>query len=373
MKVCYFCNEYPPKPHGGLGTYVKIIAEALVDEGHEITVVGFGENNTDCSINGVRVIEVKPYNVFPRLGVWLNRFRLHAFLKKFVISNDIDIVEIPDCEGWLPFPFPYCKVVVRLHLSKTVISDYLDRKMTFLIGIFERLTLNKNRTWVGVSKWAYDKTVQVFGYSPIRNEIVYSPVTLPESKSYDLGLENYMLYAGTVSDRKGAITVARAAVDIMKKFPDLYLVYAGKVESESTKGEIKAILGGQLCKRVVFTGYIERNEVIDIMRKARVFVFPSKLETFGLVIAEAMLCGIPTICCDIGPCPEFVNHGKTGLLVSADDHIALANEVNKVLSDTKVATELSYNGKMFVVENFSIEKSVRENVYLYKSLVKGNN
>lgn len=48
------------------------------------------------------------------------------------------------------------------------------------------------------------------------------------------------------------------------------------------------------------------------MRKALLLAFPSQLEAFGLVAAEAMLAGIPVVVPDDGPFPEFVEHGRTG-------------------------------------------------------------
>ena len=40
MKIVFVCNEYPPRPHGGIGTFVHTIARALLQKGHQVTVVG---------------------------------------------------------------------------------------------------------------------------------------------------------------------------------------------------------------------------------------------------------------------------------------------------------------------------------------------
>lgn len=43
MHICYLCSEYPPAPHGGIGTFVQTTARALVGRGHHVTVIGFND------------------------------------------------------------------------------------------------------------------------------------------------------------------------------------------------------------------------------------------------------------------------------------------------------------------------------------------
>ena len=368
MNICYVCNEYPPKPHGGIGTYVKAMAEALVKEGHNVVIVGIGEKDDAKMDNEVMVVELSLPKV-PRLfQAWLGRYKLYACLKRLAKTKMIDIVEVPDYQGWLPFRFGFCPVIVRLHLSETVIGEHNRQHISHQISRYEDRTLRKGRTWVGVSKWAYEKTVEVFGKEPESHEVIYSPVTLEEPGS-GVSYENYILYAGTVSQRKGAITLAHSAVRILTSHPELSLVYAGRAEPEEIVEEIKAIIGEELCRRVHFTGRLPRAEIMNLMTRARVFTFPSSLETFGLVIAEAMLCGVPVVCCDTGPCPEFVENGRTGELVPVDDNELLAAAVERILTDKKYGKKLAINASKYISKEFSLDRAVKENLELYESIV----
>lgn len=65
---------------------------------------------------------------------------------------------------------------------------------------------------------------------------------------------------------------------------------------------------------VRFTGYIPHNDLRNIYNKANVFVFPSKFDTFGLVILEAMACGLPVVAYDVPSPNDIVEDGVTGYL-----------------------------------------------------------
>ena len=78
-------------------------------------------------------------------------------------------------------------------------------------------------------------------------------------------------------------------------------------------------------------GALARQEVFDLMKRARFLVFPSTwYETFSLVIAEAFACGLPVISTDIGAAAEIVDHGRTGVLFKSRDQDGLAAAVQRL-------------------------------------------
>ncbi len=372
MKICYVCNEYPPNPHGGIGTYVKDITMGLAARGHEITVVGIGVSDKQWTEEGVNVVELAASGLPTKIRGLHDRFKIYGYLKQAARAGKYDLIEVPDYQGWLPFKFDYCPVIVRLHLSECVISNYQQSRVSRQISCFERKTLRPDRVWVGVSKWAYEETVSVIGKTPNESRVIYYPVTTCEPHRSSVDVDRYVLYAGTISERKGALTLARAADVFLAENPDLSLVYAGPPISDSIEGEIRGIIGEGLSERVYFTGRVSRGEVISLMTNAKIFAFPSQLETFGLVIAEAMLCGAPTICCDAGPCPEFVSNGKTGVLIPVDDDKSLVKAVCQILNDDEYAQSLSDNGREYISGNFSIDKAIQANLDLYTSVLEKN-
>jgi len=75
MKIGFFCNECPPRPHGGIGTFVHALGPALAQAGHAVTVVEWGERAGERQCAGVRVVTLAQSTT--RHIAWLiNRLRL---------------------------------------------------------------------------------------------------------------------------------------------------------------------------------------------------------------------------------------------------------------------------------------------------------
>lgn len=371
MKIAYICNEYPPNPHGGIGTFIHTIANGLADRGHFVTVVGFGEDYRESEENGVRIVEL-PRSHIPKFAWLVDRIRLYYWLRSKANAGEIEIIETPDYQGWMPFRFSYCPVVARLQSSETVIALHTARNVSGVIRWCEARTLKVNKFWVGVSNYVYTETKKVFGVKPDEHKIIYYPVCPGDSSvqlAYDLP-QKYILYAGTVAKSKGAYVLAKAARNILKDFTDIHLVYLGRTEAISTESEIREVIGTPENNRVHFPGQVSREAVPGVMKKASVFALPSYFESFGLVVAEAMLQGCPTICSDIGSSREFVKNNTTGILVPPDDHKCLAIAIKKILSDHDFAATLARNGKREISKRFSLERIIDQNIELYGSLIE---
>ena len=85
---------------------------------------------------------------------------------------------------------------------------------------------------------------------------------------------------------------------------------------------------------VEFTGFIAHNELVNLYNKADVFVFPSMFDTFGLVILEAMACGLPVAAYDVPSPSDIVQNGVTGFLGNnLEENIECAYDRLNELSD----------------------------------------
>lgn len=375
MKLTYICNEYPPAPHGGIGTFVQTLARGLVVRGNSVSVVGWGAKAGEADDHGVRVVTL-PASRQCGIGWFLNRRRLHTWLQEEVRAGRTDLIETPEYDGPMPFTFDACPVVVRLHLAAMTICRQTGRRVSVQQWWCESRTLGRHSNWIAVSRHALRLTTETFRATPRKQAVIYYPVA--DAACTDGGVpqlpEEFVLYAGTVSRRKGAFVLAEAAHKILTAHPRLHFVYAGTIETERgvpADAGIRSTLGEALSARVHFLGRMERSQVLGCMRRARVFAFPSSLETFGLVIAEAMLSGCPVVVCDAGPVPEFVDHLRTGLLVPPNDPQALAASVNRLLSDPTLAATLAEAGRESIQTRFSLENAVRQNLEFYGSCLAG--
>jgi glycosyltransferase involved in cell wall biosynthesis len=371
MKITYICNEYPPAPHGGIGTFVQTLARGLVAKGHPVSVVGWGHVAGEREDHGVRVVTL-PACRRRGVGWFVNRRRLHRWLREEVRAGRTEIIETPEYDGPLPFALDGCPVVVRLHLAATTICRQTGRRLSLPQWWSENRTLRRHPNWVAVSRHALRLTQDTFRAAPKRQAVIYYPVSSSARvEGGDPALpKEFVLYAGTVSRRKGAFVLAEAARELLAAHRDLHVVYAGGIETERSSpadARIRSIVRNELSARVHFLGRVERAQILACMRRARVFAFPSGLETFGLVTAEAMLEGCPVVVCDAGPIPEFVEHERTGLLIPPNDPKALAASVSRLLSDPALAERLGRAGKESIASRCSVETAVEHNLEFYRA------
>lgn len=111
--------------------------------------------------------------------------------------------------------------------------------------------------------------------------------------------------------------VLRCMPKLLVEHPNLRLVIAGagpKLE------EMKGFVGNHEWRdQVLFLGQIGRDEIARHLRKATIFAHPALHETFSVITAEAMCCGVPVVVSDVGALPELVTPGISGFLVENDE------------------------------------------------------
>ena len=98
------------------------------------------------------------------------------------------------------------------------------------------------------------------------------------------------------------------------------------------------------ANRVVLPGALSRNQIEWAMANAEVFALPSRIEAFGIVVLEALRAGTPVVVSSRGGPMEIVGDGEYGLVVDPTDVGALAEAIERVLTDSELAHRLSVAG-----------------------------
>ncbi len=133
-------------------------------------------------------------------------------------------------------------------------------------------------------------------------------------------------------------------------------------------GPVRAALEQQVQKLglgdvVVFEGF--QDDVKTWLLKADVFCYASEYDSFGQVLIEAMVAGLPLITSDYGPFGEINEHGVTGLLVKSGDGQAFADALRWVAEHREEAVQMGGNARCMVKSRFSQERMIDETLALY--------
>jgi glycosyltransferase involved in cell wall biosynthesis len=187
-----------------------------------------------------------------------------------------------------------------------------------------------------------------------------------ESVKPETGL---ILYVNSLNPKKGIEQLIDAANDLLPRRPDARLVIVGGDNMRAMKGRYLELLRERVAPglrtRVEFAGRLPREQVRDWMRRAAVCVFPSHMETFGIAPAEAMAVGRPVIYSRLGPGPELIEDGVTGLLCDPHDPREIARLIEHVLGDSQLAARLGAAGRERILGFCDTRHWLETNARLY--------
>jgi glycosyltransferase involved in cell wall biosynthesis len=178
-----------------------------------------------------------------------------------------------------------------------------------------------------------------------------------------------ILFLSLLSKQKGADVVLRAVKELSTERKDIKLVIAGDGEYLTEARRLAKEL--HIEQSVSFPGFIPNEETSGYYNAADVFVFPTlRLESFGIVIAEAMACGKPVIASNIGSIPDVIDDGLNGILIPPGDYQELAKQINRLLKEREYCKKLSENSIQKANEKFGLNRMVEETSAVLKSHIK---
>jgi glycosyltransferase involved in cell wall biosynthesis len=176
---------------------------------------------------------------------------------------------------------------------------------------------------------------------------------------------NYLLFVGTLEPRKNLLTFLRACTDILKSPNPSYLLVIAGASGWSNAEIYRETQSLGLQERVKFLGYIPDEDLLVLYSAARVFVYPSLYEGFGLPVLEAMTCGAPVITSNTSSLPEVA--GEAAILVPPTDVGALKQAIEAVLSDQQLRLRLRQQS-LKQAARFSWRETARRTLEIYQKV-----
>lgn len=327
-------------PPTGIGFYTRSLMLALRRRG--LDLLGLAHRPVHASVAPDLAAAGIPceYAAAP-YGVLWQQLRLPRRLA----CGDIDVLWSPITTLPMRLPVP---AVVTVHDLTTVLLPEAHRlKVRWSVLPFLRRSLETAGTIVCDSRATADDVARHFPQCRNKLRVIYpgvdeefrpgNPQRIAALRA-ELGApDGYLLYAGTLEPRKGVATLLEAWEALRAADPRTPpLVLAGPYGWRS----------GRLLRRIeaarehglVHLGRLERGRLVEVFQAARLFVYPSLYEGFGLPPAEALACGVPAVVTRAASLPEVV--GEAGILVPPGDSEALAAAVGALLAAPAREAEL---------------------------------
>jgi glycosyltransferase involved in cell wall biosynthesis len=154
-------------------------------------------------------------------------------------------------------------------------------------------------------------------------------------------------------------------LEAVASLPNVTVRVAGRGPDRRALEARSAVLG--LDSRVTFLEWTE--DTSAFLRSIDIFVLPSRAEGLPLSVIEAMLAGLPVVVTDVGSVRELVVHGSTGIVVPADDVVALSEALRTLVEDPDLRARYGVAARSRALEHFSSQAMLTAYEALYDAVL----
>jgi glycosyltransferase involved in cell wall biosynthesis len=411
MRIAFFCWEFWPRLVGGLGTYAIEITKKFVEMGHEVTVFTLNDGSlpTKDYWNGIEIhrpiildsSEIFPIFVREDLKRWGHHIKFFSDIFAFnylsasklvnqLIKKEQRKFDIISFHDWLA---GFAGIMVKNNTNlPTVFHVHSIEEQRSLGGgsevvkEIERESARKADKIITVS-YSMKEFLESLGYPKEKINVVYNGIDAEKyslknvnwelveklRERYKIKDEKVIFFIGRLTWVKGVVNLIKAMPEVLKSFPNVKLVILGKGESYTDLIQLKQSLGiGD--KVEIRSEWVSEEERIAHYAMADVCVFPSISEPFGIVSLEAMSMERPVVVGARGVSglrEQVIPNGENrcGVHINGEDPNDIAWGIKVVLENFEEAKKWGKNGRKRVIENFTIEKTAKETLKIYESLI----
>jgi len=361
MKIIQIVTEFLPAM-GGVERHVYEISKRLVERGHQVTILTsnllkerpFTKFSTKprVSMDGVDVRRFNAYQVLPlRAGIVMP-----DMIGK-LLKVEADIVH---AHGYGRYPVMVasiiCKSVRKTPLIITTHAIESPFGLPKLIKVGYNLVVGLHTLKSADRIIAITRTEAFFlsglGVAPEKISVIPNGIDLQLFFSFKDSappfLEGndtpYILFVGRIDEHKGLKYLVKAFPQVLREYPDMKLILVG--EDWGSKDELNRIATSVgIQKQIIFTGKISQEYLLKAYSHAKLFVLPSLVEAFGIVLLEAMAFCLPVVATRVGGIPDVIKHGRNGFLVKPMDLKQLSNTILRLLRDQNLRESIARQNK----------------------------
>lgn len=387
MKILQICQSYPPMISGAALTAARL-AEGLTQEGHEVFLIAASDRRDGYSTqNGRLRIERLPSHHNPaRVG---QRFLLWPYgrIRQLIATFNPDIIHLHE-----PLALGFCGVKVgrRLNIPTLLTLHQLPWFVTKYTATFWGNPLNFEKLLWLYGRWLLSQctaiaptrlvaavirqhtghNAHIIPYGANLQQFQATPSSSDEAaqlrRRYGLSPDKpVILHVGRLDADKSVTHIIQAAARVMAHL-DAELLIVGDGCCRPTLMQQCATLG--IASRTHFTGFVPPDgDLPGLYRLGDVFVMASDIETFGIVILEAMASALPVVAVRATCIPELVADQHSGFLVPPQDVGGLADKIAWLLQNRAQARKMGQAGQQ-ISHQFGHDAMIQRHLQLYQSI-----
>jgi glycosyltransferase involved in cell wall biosynthesis len=377
MKIALLTPYFLPTI-GGSEQYVYDLARFLSKRGHEVSILTTnlspGKKVNISAKEQISSIIIRRFKVmeFTRklTRVFVSMYIPYENVAKEVTDMDFDVLHFHNVTD-LTFPVILWKLkapkVLTCHTLYEVTQYHwlLGPRMYFFRKVLNHMNILhvlSQKDFVILDRMGID-----------RRKIAVIPPGVNLENFYASPERNgeVILFVGRISPEKNLETLLEALLKVKSKYK-LWLV--GPIQDQSYFFWLKKKYLDSSDNKIKIFGSLQRNELLKCYAQADLFVLPSRMETFGLVLLEAMASRLPVISTNVGVAKELIKDWQNGFVVPIGDSKALAEKIDLLIANKDLRDRIGENNRKLIEKKFDANTNFSKLLELYVSqlTIKGS-
>lgn len=295
---------------------------------------------------------------------FIGTIKVIVFIIKYSKKNSIQIIHSHhryfDSLSWILKLFLPIKTVTSVH-SKVNNKKFLSYKAEVLIACSNSIKehLNKNFNIPNNKIQVIYNSAETVNINNIRDK---------EELLQELNIPNGSMIIGFIGridfNEKGLDILLEAFKELKQKFTNLFLILVGNGLNEN---EVRAFMKKNQLNAILIPAVLNVNDYLNLID---IFILPSRIEPFGIVIVEAGLMKKPVIASNVDGIPEILDDEKNGLLFESGNIEELKKQIISLYNDKELIKKLGGNLQKKILEYFTTDKIIPKYEQVYRNVIK---
>jgi glycosyltransferase involved in cell wall biosynthesis len=174
-----------------------------------------------------------------------------------------------------------------------------------------------------------------------------------------------LVFLGAIIKNKGVYDLVESAQLLKSHGLEPHFTIAGDREIDQLKAHCEAAGVEDLFE---FPGWVSETKKLSLLWDSDLLILPSYAEGLPLCVLEAMACGLPIVCTDVGGLSDLVRHGDNGLVFRPGDIAALAQHISTLLKDDSMRRRIADNNVAKINRDYAVEMVAKRIEKLYSEV-----
>ena len=372
MRIALFSDTFE-KGYGGVTVYVRDLAKYLREQKHDVKVFVWESKNLTPKERKICV-------TFPAINI-IKTIKGKAGLCPLRLIKEVRKFNPDVIHNHSMFTMGLHAILAAKKLNIPLINHYhthLEQYLNHLPGVLktnEKIAISiikksikiflKYSSLVIIPSHAMKKYLEKIG---VRKKIKIVPFGI-DLKKFNVTKNKHrkftVLHTGRLTKEKNVCDIIVPFAKFAKRKNVVLKIVGEGCEQENLKKLIKQL---KLVNKVEFLNWVLRNKLPEIYNSADIFITLSESETFGIVILEAMACGLPIVGADFLAIPELVADKENGFLVNKNDKKNITEKLNELFYNKNLRKKMATNSLLFA-QKYEKNKVFRELENIYREII----